>query len=355
MSKRRSLSGLNSPCEGKEVYSMKDIFINKKLWSKFSPIEMENFVNSVFYYYKEIRGFPYYPIHKEYRDKEFEKLKNYDRNKIIKNKKIKQTMHGLALSWSYMPHSFNVKCNDKMTPLEAFQDDAIFKRVIEKRIRIGDNMSDAGIRKMLRMFTGTQGVSNFRPTAVGAIYDRFAKNGTTLDMSMGYGGRLFGSIISNIDYIGTDPDTKTFKSLKNIKRDYGINNITLINKGSEDFVPDKNSIDFAFTSPPYFNVEKYSPESTQSYIKFPTINSWVSSFIGNTFDNVKHGLKYNGHMGINIANTRHIPNLEEKIIKQAKKSGFKLCDKLFYSLSRYKFGNKATYKFEPIYIFKRPS
>jgi len=37
------------------------------------------------------------------------------------------------MCWSYFPNSFNVRCNDKMTVLEAFHDDVVFKKVIEKR------------------------------------------------------------------------------------------------------------------------------------------------------------------------------------------------------------------------------
>ena len=41
---------------------------------------------------------------------------------------------------------------------------------------------------------------------------------------------------------------------------------TLHQCGSEEFEQDRNSLDFAFTSPPYFDTEQYSNEQTQSYL-----------------------------------------------------------------------------------------
>ena len=136
--------------------------------------------------------------------------------------------------------------------------------------------------------TGSQGVSNFRPTAAHAIYNRFLPDGgTTWDMSGGYGGRLLGAIKSQINYIATEPATNTVEGLKEIINDWGTIStlfrnelhLEIVQKGSEDFLPDKESLDLCFTSPPYFDTEKYSNEDTQSYIKFPTSRDWINGFL----------------------------------------------------------------------------
>jgi branched-chain amino acid transport system substrate-binding protein len=64
-----------------------------------------------------------------------------------------------------------------MTPYKAFIDDDIFIRVIRRRLKMGTYISESGIRKMLKLFSNVQSVSNFRPTAAAAIYNNFAKNG----------------------------------------------------------------------------------------------------------------------------------------------------------------------------------
>ena len=184
-----------------------DIFVNEKHWRGMDYYDLYNFSVKIFDYYRE-NGFPYYPTDMESRQKDFDKLVKYDRSKLFENDVVKQTMHGLGLAWSYFPNSFNVKCDNKMTPYEAFMDDEIFMKVILKRLKIGTYISDSGIRKMLKIYTGVQGVSNFRPTAAAALYDTFAKDGVVWDMSGGWGGRFLGAIASSVKvYIATEPST----------------------------------------------------------------------------------------------------------------------------------------------------
>jgi hypothetical protein len=332
-----------------------EIFVNEVHWRNMSHNDLEKFVRKIFVYYRE-NGFPYYPTDTETRTKEFEKLKNFDRSGLFENDTIKQTMHGLGLAWSYFPHSFDVKCNNKLTPYEAFMDDEIFMGVIRKRLKMGTYVSDSGIRKMLKIYTGTQGVSNFRPTAAAAIYNTFAKNGVVWDMSGGWGGRLLGAIISGVDtYIATEPSLETFEGLMDITEDFGESiNIQIHCKGSEDFRPDKKSLDLCFTSPPYFDLEKYADEPTQSYVKFNTKDAWIEGFLRPTFENCHYGLKDDGCMLINIADVKgkHNINLEEKTVQVAEEVGFRLVKTIKLALSNINLGGKdVKFKYEPIFIF----
>lgn len=336
---------------------MKEIFINKKTWKTFTEEEMNHYIEKVFNYYRK-NGFPYFNSNKNFRDKEFLKTKKYDFKNVIdkENKTIKQTMHGLSLAWSYMPHSWEIICGNKKTPFEVFHDDELFMKVIKKRIKMGDNISDNGIRKMLKLFTGTQSVSNFRPTAAAAIYSLFCKEGDTVwDFSSGFGGRLIGAELAQVNYIGTDPSTLTYNGLIELKNDY-IKNIEceIHKKGSEVFKPKEKSIDFIFTSPPYFNWEKYSNEETQSYKKFSSKEEWINGYLFKTFCNCHYGLKDNSYMAINIANISIFKNLEDETINIAEKAGFKLVDTWKLALSNPSMINKeCSFKYEPIYIFKK--
>ena len=238
-----------------------------------------------------LEEFPYYPTDLQWRRKEFSQFLHYQ-DTLWDGKKIKQTMHGLALCWSYMPHAFAVQCKNMNSPVQTFEGDK--EKIIKKMKQMGHKDTASGLRKTLRIMTGSQGVSNFRPTAAHAIYSRFLpEGGTTWDMSGGYGGRLLGAIKSQINYIATEPASDTVKGLNEIIVDFGyISNIfrkiphmEIVQKGSEDFLPDKESLDLCFTSPPYFNTEKYSDEETQSYIKFPTQDEWVEGFLRKTIQN----------------------------------------------------------------------
>lgn len=331
-----------------------DVFVNERHWRNMSDNELNDFANEIFNYYRQ-EGFPYYPTDKEYRENEFNKLIKYDRTNLFQDDVVKQTMHGLGLAWSYFPHAFDVKCGDKITSYEAFMDDDIFLNVIRKRLKMGTYMSDSGIRKMLKIFSGVQGVSNFRPTAAAAIYDTFAKDGVVWDMSGGWGGRLLGAIASGVkEYFATEPSELTFNGLHDLAEDFAGNmNYTIFKCGSESWLPEKNMFDLCFTSPPYFDLEKYADEPSQSYVKYSTKDYWIEGYLAETFKNCYCGLKSDGLMLINIADIKG-KELENDMILTAKKIGFKLRKKFFLALSNVNLRNKEKkFKYEPIYLFTK--
>lgn len=334
-----------------------EIFVNESHWRNMTPIELEHFAWKIFQYYRE-RGFPYYPTDEEFRQKEFQKLMKYDYSKLFEDGIIRQSMHGLGLAWSYFPHAFNVVCDNKMPPFEAFYNDEIFMKVIRKRLKMGTYISDSGILKMLKIYTGVQAVSNFRPTAAACIYNKFAKNGVVWDMSGGWGGRLLGAIIGGVkEYIATEPSQSAFDGLHDLAEDFAGNmDYTIFKTGSETYQPEKEMLDFCFTSPPYFDLEKYSNEPSQSYIKFNTKEAWVEGFLRKTLENCHYGLKSDGLLAINIADVKgkHNINLESETVRVAEEVGFKLIYKIRLALSNINLrGKEEKFKYEPIFIFMK--
>ena len=315
------------------------------------------------------KGFPHYPTDYNWRKTQFAKMIKFDRSTLLKpkNKIVGSSAHGLSLAWSYMPHHWGIKCGKMKTPMEIWNDEEHFKKGISKLLsgtfweqKEYHNITASDLRSVLRRYSGTQAVSNFRPTAAALMYDKFlekasplfgTKAGTTWDMSCGYGGRLLGSIAADVNYIGTDPCTETFEGLKQIKEDWaGLNRtVELHQMGSEEFRPDANSVDLCFTSPPYFDWEKYSEEDTQSYKKYPTSEEWLNGFLLDTIDNCHYGLKPGGILAFNVANTKRIKNFEEETVKLAKMIHFKHIDTWKLQLS----SQQGTPKYEPIFIFQK--
>lgn len=340
-----------------------NIFINKQIWNDFSEQEMISYKQEVFNHYRN-HGFPYFPQDKLWRINEFQKFLDFNDSNMLLNGIIGQSMHGLAFCWSFMPHAFNVDCNGLKSPLNAFYDDDILKSVINKRIKFGDNISDNGIRKTLKIHTGVQSVSNFRPTAASVIYKHFAENKVVWDMSSGYGGRLLGAYKAGVKkYIGTEPCTETFNGLNEIVKymddfnkhliiPYSKTEFELHQIGSQDFIPNEK-VDLCFTSPPYFNTQKYSDEQNQSWKRYDTKEKWINDFLGKTFENCHQCMKDDALLMINIANVKSYSNLEEDCVKTAENKKFKLIDKMKYSLSNLSHIKEDKYKYEPIFIFKK--
>ena len=316
--------------------------------------------------YWQKRGLPYYPTDKKFRQDKFDVfMKSDDKLSLdFNNRAFKFNGMGLSLAWSYHKHAWKVECKGKLSPYQVLHNDEVFSKGIRKLLTgifftkkpFEDLKSDkeiGSIRGVLRRVTNAQMVSNFRPITASAIYKLFCDEGDTVwDMSSGWGGRLLGSIKAKINYIGTDPNTKTMKGLKEMAKTFGnkSQSYELLTMGSEDYKPRKKSLDFAFTSPPYFDTEKYSNENTQSYLKFDNINTWKEKFLLKTIDNAYHGLKDNKFMALNVAKvTNHYESFEEDTIALAESVGFKLVDTFDYVLS----SQQSDSKFEPIYIFKK--
>ena len=319
----------------------------------------ESYVVDIVFNYFRKTGFPHYKIEDGEKTRQLDKLMSFDHFSLLDKDKVNQSMQGLRLAWSYFPHFWGVRCgNAKYTPLDIFDNDDLFKNTIKQTYKFcmkyeNGKMSISRLRQSLKVYNGTQVVSNFRPTAAKLIYELFNTNGVVWDMSCGWGGRLLGAL-SNFKiktYIGTEPSTKTFDGLLKMKQDFSnIKNVELFKLGSEDYLPDKNSLGLCFTSPPYFDTEKYSNESTQSYIKYPSEDEWINGFMLDTLKNCYYGLKNDGFLVLNIANTSSAKKIEKGLMLIAKKTGFEYIKQMRLILSSI---SGAGVKYEPIYIFKK--
>lgn len=319
-----------------------------------TDLELEVFKKEIFDHYRKV-GFPYYNEDLETQEKSMKKMDEYFKtNEIIKDNTIRQTMHCLGTAWTYFPHSWAIKCNRMNTPMEIFNDDELFKKAITRRLIRGTYVSDSGIRKALRGTTGAQAVSNFRPSASRAIYDKYGGDGVTYDPSAGFGGRLLGAISSPRikKYIGCDPSTKTFKGLTEIALNRGgKKEIELYKIGSEDFNL-AEEVDLVFTSPPYFANEIYSNEETQSCNRYPEYNDWLYNYLYKTMISMPSSIKKGGYLIINIANTKKAPTLVKDFTDYIDTLGyFKLEKELKLALSS--ISHNAQFKYEPVFVYKR--
>jgi hypothetical protein len=278
-------------------------------------------------------------------------------------------MHGLALAWHYQPFAWTVRCGNRQTPIELFKNDMLFLRAIERRTKLGNAFSESGLRKILRSFSSTQSVSNFRPSAAAAIYHRLLpeEGGVVWDMSAGFGGRLLGALACDrVDrYIGTDPSTYAMDGLREMANELvpmaaqlgrRTLEVELHQVGSEDFILERNSLDLCFSSPPYAGWEQYSDEPSQSHKKFPTQHEWLHGFIGETLRNCARGLKRDGILAINIASVAAFPDLARVFLRYAEDNGWRLLETLHLQLSKMvglKHIGKSAFKSEPIFVFKK--
>lgn len=332
---------------------MSDIFLIKQ------GDDIDNEVEALFKYWR-IKGFPNYDRTEYNANKILSNLIKFNENSLWEGNEIRQAMLGCGFLWTYFPHWINVTYNGGTESVAScWNDDEKLRALIKKTYRwqqkFGRGVFTVNrLRQNAKIYCSKQSVSNFRPTVAKLIYNTYGNGGKVWDMSGGYGGRLLGFLSSNCtSYTATDPCTETVNGLNDLYdtyKDLTDKEVKIIKSGSEDYLPEKESLDLCFTSPPYFNTEMYSNENTQSYMKFDSKQVWLDDFLGKTMQNCWYGLKPGRYMIINIANVSSFKDLEQETIRKAQEIGFVLEDTKYMVLSSVSGNGK---KFEPIFIFKK--
>jgi SAM-dependent methyltransferase len=251
---------------------------------------------------------------------------------------------------------------------DRFYDDKKLKRAIRicYEMREGNNLVyPTAVRRALELVTG-ENIQNFKPQNARAIAEELCPVmwGNIYDYSCGYGGRLLGIGASNMkyNYIGVEPNTETVKYLNYfnecIEEAVGVKG-TIIQNVSEEYQP--SDIDLAFSSPPYFNLEKYSDEDTQCMVRYKTLDDWFNGYVAPTIEHIYRGLNREGIFATNIADYKTYGNKEFKVvedwIKTAERIGFKHTSTIKMMLNtRPGVGNQklaGREKYEGVYVFRK--
>ena len=210
--------------------------------------------------------------------KEYENLKkdNIDVNSITAQKTTKS--NSIVKSRQY--HLYDVKDHKGLNIEMNWNEEGLikaFKQLDKPNVTVNANMSE--LLKKLKYSP----VSVYSPIMTKRILEELGCR-TVLDPCIGWGGRMVGTTcLDNGKYTGCEPCTTTFQGLERIKNDLDIGSqVNLINKPVEEALDNELKdmvFDCCLTSPPYYDLEIYSDEDTQSINKFPTYELWLEKFI----------------------------------------------------------------------------
>jgi len=152
--------------------------------------------------------------------------------------------------------------------------------------------------------------SQFKPNVAKVLYDKLESK-SILDFSAGWGDRLAGFYASETGefYLGIDPRKENHPIYEEQKWFYEkhrtmfeVNKRSLmIESPAEDFEYKENMYDTVFTSPPYFSVERYSYDDTQSWVRYKDIDSWNKNFLQKSIKKIWPSIKSGGYLLVNIA------------------------------------------------------
>ena len=154
--------------------------------------------------------------------------------------------------------------------------------------------------------------SQHKPNVTKCLTEYFGSE-KMLDFSAGWGDRLSGACASSTvnHYVGIDPRKENHPIYKQQAEFYqkhtsffeNPTKVDLHQSPAEDFDYSEyhDYFDLVFTSPPYFNVERYGDDETQSWIRYQSIQAWNEYFLHKALEKIIPTMKKGGKMAINIA------------------------------------------------------
>lgn len=262
-----------------------------------------------------------------YKDKFFQ---HYNVDELKKD--IRYYQNGDGRLFKVLGHFFEevmYKCcgkSTKISPYETLQDNQKMKIILDY-IESKPVFFDGGdeLSKVKKCFQNSMSwvrkVANFPCKEARDIYFRYLKPKITffgmdrerlncLDTSCGFGSRMSAVLLNGENYFGIDPNEElqdklheyyNFLKSQHILEDSQV--CELKTQGSETFIPEwENQMDIMFTSPPYFNLEKYSNDNCKSTKNYDNYSKWVEEYLKPTVNNIYKYLKVGGVAMINIKN-----------------------------------------------------
>lgn len=222
------------------------------------------------------------------------------------------------------------------------------KSLIPEWLKINEatELTTKVLRDMLYYNTKQIELTNFKASVAYSLYTIF-KPKKILDMSSGWGDRLLGAIAYDdkcgIDYYyGVDPNVCLIKGYEKIKEiSKNKHKFVMINECFEKMKFDVK-FDLMFSSPPYFDYEKYTFDKTQSVIQYNNVKSWLTNFMYKSVDIIYDALNNGGYLCLNISDTGKIPYVHHILNYISRKFVYK-----------YTIGYKAVSSVRPIYVFQK--
>ena len=284
---------------------------NKAKYIKMSEDKQDETVERIAYIYETVGVFPE-TVFTEY-GKECEIKKCIDKEvPSVQDSAVIKFNHGASLCRDVFPNLRLVDCKGSTgnNLMDRFNDPHKLRRAIKFCLthkNTNSPVTPSGLRDGLYLIGGNV-ATNFKPMLAKAIYETFLPDGGfILDYSAGFGGRMLGALTSKnkYAYVGLEPNTETAEHLEElgqlIKKVRPKAKYRIYTKGSEEQIWNQPRFDFAFSSPPYFSLEKYCDEETQSYIKYPTLDEWFDGYVIPTINNIYISLKCDRYYAVNIA------------------------------------------------------
>jgi len=185
------------------------------------------------------------------------------------------------------------------TPIQYYKDN---KKNLENKIKkAGKPLTDYNMREEIYNSLPME-CSIHNPCIIKYFIKKY-KSKKVLDLSAGWGDRLLGAMAAGVNiYMGIDPNPclhPNYQNMIKLLSKFSPNpsaKYLMIEDGSEKTTIMDNDFDLVYTSPPYFDYEKYTSDSRQSYLKYNTQDKWLEDFLKISILKAVNALRLGGRM-----------------------------------------------------------
>lgn len=185
---------------------------------------------------------------------------------------------GMRLCEHFFPNFFDIKNKNGVSFDSLWNDIEFLKKVLRWNRKSHSTPYLSELRRGIYFCGGMVKSTMYRPQ-LSKIITKDSK--VILDPCAGWGGRMLGVVANNSSYYGFEPNKKTYENLLMLVDFLGIaNKVTLYCDDARNMNNyDIPIVDCVLTSPPYYDIEVYCDEETQSIHKVATYNQWAQEFL----------------------------------------------------------------------------
>lgn len=341
------------------------LLIRGREWRRLPARRRKLLLSAAFEHWRK-RGFPYYELSSTEIAREFGCLQLQPAMAAFRSDGALGSMVGLRVANFFHPQMWSVRVSRYKSPMDVFLDDELLRAALERAWTVWPDRFGANpscLRRMLKTFPGTASVSNFRPSLARAVIARYSPpGGVVLDFAAGFGGRLVGCLTLERRYVGIEPShrqvaglRRTVRALRSLTSPEAA--ATLHHGCAEDILAQGASVraHLVFSSPPYYDWERYSSHPSQSYIRYRTYDMWLRGFLLPVIEQSHKVLERGGHLVLNVSNGQRLPT-PDVVEHLAIRVGFALEERLALLLPKVPYlhpRSKRPYKPELLVVFRK--
>lgn len=241
--------------------------------------------------------------------KDWKRLKNYSNDNFFTSS---VTRPGIKICETFFPNFFTIE-NNKGQSFAKFWNEESLKKVLRWNRKSHSTPYMSEIRRGVYFCNGLTKNTMYRPHIAKMICDYYQAK-EVLDPCMGWGGRMLGAVASGAKYTSFEPSFVTFRGNLTIAKVFNFSkDVALYNIGSEamDVFIGSNEYDLIITSPPYFNLEIYSHEKTQSENKYDSYEDWKNLWLKEVIKKSTSLLKKEGVSCWNVHNVDNMSMIDD--------------------------------------------